>query len=565
MDLAKLSCKYLLINVLLLLLNSCNDVYKNDIENLRSELILQKQLLSAIQNNLSITDISKEQDGYTIVFSNGESVTIENGKSSLITIGENGNWFIDGIDTGKSSKGDDGINAPNIINMVWKDNVLTFYFSDDSVISVPVNIEQYLADPISPNKIYTVCNDLNLERMVAAQLYLDHMFLLNKHYCLSFAETSDNKYPFISSIDGKNGGSDVFVSDRDIKIKGCKTLSIKVKHVSVKASVGRNRKIRILPIGDSVGVGYGGQWNVMNGRPTVSWAIVQQMFALDRIDAQASSDEFSLQLVGTRGKKEYSNFYNNEQYKFVTYNECRGGWALATYLYKAREEGVNPFYDESVSGENKFSLRSFLSRYRTHDDSGVQLNKLSPELGSMVCFDSQSDYINTGVLNISDIYVNTPTHVVIQLGFNDLVEGYREQYIENMKAIIYRIKEQYPDMIIGISLPDAFGSYFPEFYPGYEFSAGMSLYNDFLHQKVYEWTPQLMALEDVENKVFYIPNYFIQPAAEGVPHAVVETADGSTIKINTYDTSHYHPNNIAHYAWGYQIYAWLKYTLTLSE
>ena len=42
----------------------------------------------------------------------------ENGHSPLVTIGENGNWFLDGVDTGvkaQGPKGDDGL-TPYICN-----------------------------------------------------------------------------------------------------------------------------------------------------------------------------------------------------------------------------------------------------------------------------------------------------------------------------------------------------------------------------------------------------------------------------------------------------------------
>ena len=66
-------------------------------------------------------------------------------------------------------------------------------------------------------------------------------------------------------------------------------------------------------------------------------------------------------------------------------------------------------------------------------------------------------------------------------------------------------------------------------------------------------------LENPAEKIFYSPNYYVRPSAESVPYEI----SSSGLRTPAYDTSHYHPNSNAHYAWGYQIYAWLKYTLTL--
>ena len=106
----------------------------------------------------------------------------------------------------------------------------------------------------------------------------------------------------------------------------------------------------------------------------------------------------------------------------------------------------------------------------------------------------------------------------------------------------------------------AFGTAFSKYYPDYDFSSNaMTLLKNNLHYKCWSWNPVLQQLENPAEKIFYIPNYYVQPSAESVPYEI----SSSGLRTPAYDTSHYHPNSNAHYAWGYQIYAWLKYTLTL--
>lgn len=159
------------------MLSCADDSWKQEIEEIKAELANQKALIEALQQNATITSIEQGEGKYTIHFSDGQSITLSNGKTPIITIGENGNWYIDGVDTGKPSKGEDGIdgengtngidgktptivigengnwiingtdtgikaegingeNAPHIINIVENNNKIIFYFSNDTQIEV---------------------------------------------------------------------------------------------------------------------------------------------------------------------------------------------------------------------------------------------------------------------------------------------------------------------------------------------------------------------------------------------------------------------------------------------
>ena len=103
---------------------SCTD-YDGDIDNLTERVKKLENTVSdlqtAITNGAVITDVTPITNGVKVTLSNKKSFEITNGKDgndgkdgapgkdgSVVTIGANGNWFIDGNDTGFASKGDKG-------------------------------------------------------------------------------------------------------------------------------------------------------------------------------------------------------------------------------------------------------------------------------------------------------------------------------------------------------------------------------------------------------------------------------------------------------------------------
>ena len=101
--------KFILFTLLSIVMLSCaDDSWKQELEEIKAELANQKNLIEALQQNATITSIEQGEGKYTIHFSDGQSITLSNGKTPIITIGENGNWYIDGVDTGKPSQGNNG-------------------------------------------------------------------------------------------------------------------------------------------------------------------------------------------------------------------------------------------------------------------------------------------------------------------------------------------------------------------------------------------------------------------------------------------------------------------------
>ncbi|HZJ80021.1 MAG TPA: PL29 family lyase N-terminal domain-containing protein, partial [Dysgonamonadaceae bacterium] len=95
---------------------SCKD-YDDDIKKietgLSSLMSTVDELQQKIESGFAIIDVETTDNGVTIKLSDNKTYTLTNGTSgkegSVITIGENGNWFIDDIDTKKTSKSTDGV------------------------------------------------------------------------------------------------------------------------------------------------------------------------------------------------------------------------------------------------------------------------------------------------------------------------------------------------------------------------------------------------------------------------------------------------------------------------
>jgi hypothetical protein len=92
----------------LVTMTSCKD-YDDDISNLESQLSSLRgtvdQIDAAVKAGSVISNVASTANGIKITLSNGQSYDITNGANgangadgSVVTIGENGNWFIDGYE-----------------------------------------------------------------------------------------------------------------------------------------------------------------------------------------------------------------------------------------------------------------------------------------------------------------------------------------------------------------------------------------------------------------------------------------------------------------------------------
>ncbi|MDR1414999.1 MAG: DUF4988 domain-containing protein [Odoribacteraceae bacterium] len=153
---------------LAVLLNGC---YRDDIRDLNNKyndlkteqerqadlLDTYRALLQALEGKLTVNAIVSVEGGYRIDFSDGTALAIANGHAPVVTIGDNGNWLVDGADTGKPSAGAAGLSpvivdgvwhlgdvntgvkaegAPSIISIVEAAGSITFYMSDGSSVTM---------------------------------------------------------------------------------------------------------------------------------------------------------------------------------------------------------------------------------------------------------------------------------------------------------------------------------------------------------------------------------------------------------------------------------------------
>lgn len=110
---------------------SCQD-YDDDIAKLDGDITSLRTQVSALQakidNGAVITSVTPTANGVVVTLSNGESFTLTNGADgapgadgadgadgSVVKIGDNGNWWIDSVDTGLPARGPKGeTGAPGV-------------------------------------------------------------------------------------------------------------------------------------------------------------------------------------------------------------------------------------------------------------------------------------------------------------------------------------------------------------------------------------------------------------------------------------------------------------------
>lgn len=120
--------KYILIGLLALGISACNtddlerdinalkervENYEAQVQRLNDDMNIIRVLLDG---NKSISGYTVEGDTYVLTLSNGETVRLTQGVDGSnypsVEIGENGNWIIAGVDTGKRAQAQDGDAAP---------------------------------------------------------------------------------------------------------------------------------------------------------------------------------------------------------------------------------------------------------------------------------------------------------------------------------------------------------------------------------------------------------------------------------------------------------------------
>jgi len=226
---------------------------------------------------------------------------------------------------------------------------------------------------------------------------------------------------------------------------------------------------------------------------------------------------------------------------------------------------INPFYDKTMAQTSSvaFSLKTYLDRYKTLDFDGSTRLIVGNTAGSEVT-------------NSQDYDVVLPTHIILQHSHNDENVSWIGT---NYRLWTNSIKSEYVangwgDVKIGISIIPHTGTYYPKRYPMFE-RESISKWNyndgvgyDNLARVISEfWIDD--ANEDTEG-IFILPSLHVFPPAWSTPFRKTPSPahDITGIENNNFRVidgagPDYHPNSIAHRNWGIQMYAWIKYTLSL--
>ena len=450
-------------------------------------------------------------------------------------------------------------------------------------------------------KVYTVCNDIKSNtgntlgsRNYSAKIYIDHFFKGLSNYSKFHISELDNEKTFVSPYEIANSKKYIN-STVNGEIKDVNTFTevlditgdiipqkINITHVSTRNGATSNKHVRLLCIGDSVTAGSNANANMpYNNCPRAYWQWVQALFEMDKIENENSGfDCITLGNYITRPIDVYGGSWetltkeifdiNMEGFSKSGITACACGYAggtTQTWLTQWTGGKTNPFYDIE---NNKFSVEYFVTHYRTLivNNDGTTTRCDSSNKGDLVT-------------DVNAYNVCEPTHVLISLGYNqnyDIPGSTRNTYLADLQTMISTIQTEYPDAYILLQLPDTAGTYFPYLYPEY-YQGGNAIYGlDFTkgvcktyHDRFCFMTKDLMDLEDDENKVYFVPSYFVSPLVFGSAHRIAnDIINLSNSDLGKYNVEggtggpYFHPNNAAHATWAYQIYSLIKYTLTLN-
>ncbi len=165
----------------ILLLSGCykddiNDL-KDDVNELQEQMIQYETLLNALSERLYVESYEAQDGSYVINMSDGSQLSVRNtssfieigdngnwwidgvdsgevakgetGEAPEIKIGDNGNWFIDNVDTGASASGQDGKDASDIISISLANGIMSFTFADGRTISIEASVPEIkLIEPV---------------------------------------------------------------------------------------------------------------------------------------------------------------------------------------------------------------------------------------------------------------------------------------------------------------------------------------------------------------------------------------------------------------------------------
>lgn len=386
-------------------------------------------------------------------------------------------------------------------------------------------------------------------------LYLDHFLPSSyKDSNVSFAN-GKRTLLFEPVSGGKREKATTVKLKRDGALSGA---IIKFVRRIVPGSISRKKKPRVLVIGDSVTGGYGAGSNKSEAwKPNQYWAYTKMFFEMQKIDNGDKADEYNALFLGSWTDGSFNIHHKGVERPVRAMAEGYGGASLEQLFEpvfgNAGQE--NRFYD---SEDGSFSVLSYLARYRTLDDNGERLvcSDSNPAGVKVVGGDGKTYVIGTEIttrVQLNTVDVCTPSIIVLNLCHNTSFVSYKK----NIGTVVSIIHEELPDTKIVIMTIDESGALFAGDYP--EYRVEKRSYGG-LHEKnaaIYNYVKD--NVEDEKAGVYLLGAQFVMPTMEGFP---------SVEKDGYYEANpgvlgpNYHPNNRAHEAWGYALFAMIKWILS---
>jgi hypothetical protein len=226
---------------------------------------------------------------------------------------------------------------------------------------------------------------------------------------------------------------------------------------------------------------------------------------------------------------------------------------------------VNMFYDyaKAQTDDTAFSLATYLARNKTLSNDGTTRLVVGDTAGSSVTDSAAYD-------------ICLPSHIIIQLSHND---GSVSWFAENIRKMTDSIKADYAEnewgtVNIGISVIRHTGTFYPQRYPEFNYS-DIWLYSGYdttgyqNYGRVIDefWVDD--ANEDSE-RIYILPSLNVQPPVWATPFRNVPSPEYDytgqlkhSFKVLYGDGARYHPNGFCHRVFGCEMYAWIRYTLSL--
>ena len=432
----------------------------------------------------------------------------------------------------------------NVVLRVENGHIKTKKFNSENIESG--GAQNILKLPSKPFSLYTVCNDLDKSnkwginsRNNGISVYLDHFFITDSELNVKFKKNKSTFLNLSQSIIGTgsspNWNNNVAKYERDINepVSDGSVMNIKLRTVLNSAT--SDIKPIVLQIGDSVTEGWFANYPTKSGIPTQSYSWAKYYFAKD---AQQKGSGYDALFVGARNKVEFD--YNGVTGK--VFAEGRSGWDAPHFL----SGSDSPFYNPE---SEKFSLQYYLSQYKTLADDGKTRLVVGNTAG-------------TKVTNVNYWDLCTPNIVVIQLGMN----GNFDDWKNSVPSMIQSIKDEYPNMIVIVSLLCACTCNYPSMYPNWD----NIYFGDYANAKQTLTSSFVWAidnLQDEENGIYVIytgstmpmpyccnSREIINEMSEFQPNLKRYVGVDAIERVK-------HPSRFGHQAVGYELYSAIKWVM----